>query len=146
MLTYGCLVWGHKVKVQWIADKFKALQSKAFQLMAYYRKSTPIKGLEMLTNTWPLDLFIKSVQAAAFFRTRGFECHNDREMYTHVDGLKGHRQHIEEWIYSIGVDGHKLLSVEVDDVCRKFMWNRSYEVDESSWGGVYITTQKCFYD
>ena len=135
MLTYGCIVWGHRIKASWVQDKLKTLQSKAFQLMSFYRKSTPIKGLEMITNTWPLDLFIKSLQAAAFFRTRGFECHDSREMYTGVDGLKGHRQHIEEWIYTLGVDAHKLLSVEVDDVCRRFMWNHKYEVDENSWGG-----------
>ena len=96
------------------------------------KKDSPTLGLEMITNTWPVDLFIKSLQTASFLRTRNQPRFSEDEMYTPTPCLKGHRQRLEEWLYANGCHGHTLTMIELDDLERQFIWNKKYEVDLSS--------------
>ena len=125
---FGCLVWGHILSTTWAQELTKPLQSLAFRLMTYYRKSTPIVGLEMMTNTWPLDIFARYLQACSFMRTRGFQGHTDNEMYATIHYLKGHRQLIEEWLYKIGCNAHVIIDSPVDDMVRKIIWNKVFRI------------------
>ena len=131
-LLFGCLVWGHILPTTWAMDKTKSLQSLAFRLMTYYRRSTPIAGLEMMTNTWPIDVQARYLQACAFMRTRGFQSHSDNEMYANVEYLKGHRQKIEEWLYRSGGNAHQIIDAPVDDLVRKIIWEKQFQICRSS--------------
>ena len=132
MLSYGCLVWGKVMDTQWAMKQMTSLQRSSFKLLTFFRRSTPTAGLEIITNTWPMDLFIKNTQAGAFLRTKGFEKHSDIDMYTEKPFLKGHRQRIWEWLYSIGCNAHFVTSTAVDDIVRRFMWGKGYKVDPTS--------------
>ena len=86
----------------------------------------------MITNTWPLDIHVKYLQACSFMRTRGFEKFNSNEMYTDINCQKGHRQHIEEWLYKIGCDAHNILDIKLDEIPRQFIWEKSFSVLKGS--------------
>ena len=124
----------------WAMKQMTSLQRSSFKLLTFFRRSTPTAGLEIITNTWPIDLFIKSIQTGAYLRTKGFEKHSDIDMYTDKPFLKGHRQRIEEWLYSIGCNAHFITGTLVDDTVRRFMWDRDYKVDTSSMRRVGRTS------
>jgi len=132
MLSYGSIVWGHILDSKWAFSKVTSLQRASFKLLTFFRKSTPTLGLEVITNTWPVDLFVKNVQVAGFLRTRGHEKYSENEMYTEVPCLKGHRQRIEEWLYKIGCNAHFVTTTSVDDNERRFIWEKKYKIDLES--------------
>ena len=107
-------------------------QREAFKLVTFFRKSTPTKGLEVLLGIRPLDLQIRYIQVASYLRTKGFQKFTDAQMYTDTPSSKGHRQRVEEWVYANGCNGHFITMTAVDDVTRKFMWNKLYRVDRTS--------------
>ena len=135
-ITFGALVWGHVVETSWAAGLIQSAQRGGFKLMTFFRHSTPTLGLEVITNTWPMDLQIRYLQAASFLRTKGHEKHDDRQMYTSTQCKKGHRQLIEEWIYANVGNGHHITMTGVDDVTRRFMWNKRYWVNRESMEGA----------
>ena len=102
MLTHGSLVWGHVVDQTWAMKLLTKTQRAALKLLTFFRSSTPTMGLEVMLNLWPMDLFIKYLQAGSFLRTRGFQKFTDNQMYTPIRSLKGHRQRVEEWLYYLG--------------------------------------------
>ena len=131
--TFGCLVWGHVLRENWAKPKIKRLQSLAFRMMTFYRRSTPIIGLEMIMNIWPLDIHVHYLQACSFMRTRGFQGPTDNQLYTETDCLKGHRQWIEEWMYKYGCDAHNLLDQKLDTGVRRFIWEKSFNLNKASF-------------
>ena len=76
-------------------------------------------GLEMITNTWPVDLQVKYLQVASWYRTKGFESMPEQVMYTPKVTLKGHRQRIEEWLFSNDCGGQAMVSAVLDDIPEK---------------------------
>ena len=131
-LTFGNLVWGHVLDAQWAKDKLAPVQLKAFRMMTFFRKSTPCLGLEMITNTWPLDLHVKYLQVASWYRTKGFESIPENDLYTNKVTLIGHRQRIEEWLYRNNCGSHTVINSLLDQSPEKYMWEKDYVVSTRS--------------
>ena len=82
MLTHGHLVWHQVTDKPGICKDLWKFQKEALKNLGIFRHSTPGNGLEIITNTTPLPLFIKMKAGISYLRTRGFEKHSDEEMNT----------------------------------------------------------------
>ena len=58
-LTYGCHVWGDRCKVKSIKLSLEKLNRLACLLMASAAPSTPTKGMEMIFDIMPLNIWIE---------------------------------------------------------------------------------------
>ena len=58
MITYGSMIWTHGLKGK-LKNKLRSLQRLALLMTGHYRNGTPTAGLEVITDTMPIDLFIE---------------------------------------------------------------------------------------
>ena len=92
MLTHGCLIWHQLCDSIEIRDKLRSFQRRGLLNLGFFRKSTPTAGLELITYTKPLPLYIKEKAALSYLRTRGFEKFSDDQMFWAKDPLlNGHK-------------------------------------------------------
>jgi len=68
MINYGSVVWGHKAEMN--SDSLERLQRLACLLMTPVMKTTPTKGLEVIFNMLPLDLFCLQTGLTSWLRIR----------------------------------------------------------------------------
>jgi len=68
-LTYGSLVWGHRIGQ---SKRLDGLNRLALRGLAPMRDKTPTAGLEVLTDTMPLDILIRGEGLKAFQRNHEF--------------------------------------------------------------------------
>ena len=96
------------------------------QLITFFRKGTPNKGLELLFNIPPLEVFLVKTAINSFFRTAGLEPFSRDEMKTTTPAHIGHRG----FISSI-VEECTLVYIDhpVDSIPPLRMWDRFYKVD-----------------
>ena len=132
-LTFGCLVWGHILDHTWAQNLVAPVQYKAMKMITMFRRSTPRLGMEVITNTWPVDLQVRYLQAASWFRTKDHVSIPDSDMFT-IDKptLKGHRQRIEEWLFANDCGGQAIVGAVLDDIPEKFMWTKNCKVNFTS--------------
>lgn len=129
-LCYGSLVWSKVVELEWVRQKLNTFQSRALRLVGFFRKSTPLAGMEVISFTYPLRLYIQLEAARGYLRTRGMEKFGEDEMYSVQPLVKGHRQRIREWLFSLNCD---LTDTPFDEFERRFVWNKQYMVDKASY-------------
>ena len=99
MVTYASLIWARVCRLGTKCETLKRVQRQALKMLTFVRHRTPTIGL--LTGTCPLDIYICGYAAMAYIRTRGFEKHSRQEMSTEIEGLKGHRQIMDEWLVTM---------------------------------------------
>ena len=126
MVSFGCLIWNPVLRLKSAIEELRKLQSLSFQLICFYRRKSPRKGLEIITHTLPAHLFMFRTAAKAYFRTTEFAPYNDDEMWTNKETLIGHRQWISYKIQEHGLDYIKGPS---DAISVERVWNKSYKVD-----------------
>ena len=81
-LTFGCLVWSPVLRTKTRRDQIKSVQALSFRLLTFFRKGTPTRGLEMITHTMPIEIFVFKTAAKAYIRTQSYQVFSDAEMYT----------------------------------------------------------------
>ena len=91
-LTYGAIVWGHVTKKSTITASLRKLHRLSLMIMGNFRRSTPTAGLEVITGSMPLDLFVRKEAAMGYRRTRGRRLLDPQDLFTREPGKKGHRQ------------------------------------------------------
>lgn len=57
-ITYGCHIWCHKLPKQWLEAKSRQVQRWALTKLGPVREKTPTAGLEIISNTPPLELIM----------------------------------------------------------------------------------------
>jgi len=126
MITYGCLVWGHRVDLKQWHDKLMGLNRLAVLSIAPVRKNTPTAALEIMYDLIPLDLFIAGEALKAWRRT-------EPNAPGRWDGLTqsnvvGHRRH---WMKKAGkLD---LVHFPSDKIVREICWTKGFWVDRDSF-------------
>jgi ribonuclease HI len=68
--TYGCIAWAKNTRTKDFITKAKRLQRLALKDIGPIRTHSPTTGIEIFTNTIPLDLFIRGEFLAAHARVR----------------------------------------------------------------------------
>ena len=130
MLTHGCLVWHRVTEQSEISKDLWRFQKQGLQNLGVFRHSTPGNGLEIITNTTPLPLYIQMKAGISYLRTRGFEKHSEEEMDTLEPSYIGHRQAARQFLFENQVD---FTNTQFDDIKKQFKWNNLYKVDSQSY-------------
>ena len=58
MISYASIIWGKGIKTH-LKAKLRSLQRLALLCLGHVRRGTPTAGLEVITDTMPIDLFIE---------------------------------------------------------------------------------------
>jgi ribonuclease HI len=66
--TYASFIWAHKTNTKLFKDKSQKLQRLALISIAPVRLHSPTIGLEIVTNTLPLHLFIEATAISTYLR------------------------------------------------------------------------------
>ena len=53
-----------------------SIQRSGFRLITFFRRGTPNRGLELLYNVPPVEVFLAKTAIKSYFRTSGVEPHS----------------------------------------------------------------------
>ena len=67
---YGSLIWQHSARSLGKVGKVRRLNRMAMNTYATVQSSTPTRTLELMTDTFPLDLYLQKEATCAFVRLR----------------------------------------------------------------------------
>ena len=130
VLSYGCLGWiPALMRKKTVDSQLTQVQRLGYKLMAFFRRSTPNKGLDMMTNTMPIRYHLLKNAASSYIRTLGLAPYNRHEMQTNVKNRVSHRTWIEEFIGDFELD---YLCNPLDTVKLHREWTKSFLVDMDS--------------
>ena len=97
--------------------------------MAPFRKGTPNRGLELIFNCAPTEVYLAKMATKAYFRTLPFAPFRSEQLATSVTSRISHRTWIEKLISNQGLD---YLKGPLDVVPLYRRWDRNFEVDYTS--------------
>ena len=130
VLSYGCLGWIPALMRKKTVDKqLTSVQRLGYKLMAFFRRSTPNKGLDMIFNIMPIKYHLLDTAARSYIRTMGVAPFNSQEMHTPITSRVSHRTWIEEFIGDFDLD---YLCDPLDSIPPVRKWNKCYMVDMQS--------------
>ena len=130
ILSFGCIGWIPAVlRKKTVDTQLTQVQRLGYKLMAFFRRSTPNKGLDMMFNIMPMKYHLLKTAAGSYMRTVQVAPFNKGEMQSSVPAKKGHRAWIEDFIEDFGLD---YLHEPLDSVPLHRKWDRSFQVDMSS--------------
>jgi hypothetical protein len=66
--TYGCIAWGHTTRNKTFSKKAKRLQRLGLKSLGPIRSHSSTSGLEIVTYTPPLEIYIKGELISAYNR------------------------------------------------------------------------------
>ena len=69
-ITYGALVWAFSVKTKGLRLKLRRLNRLGISTYARVHRSSPSRGLEIITDTFPLHLYLQKEAVCAYVRLR----------------------------------------------------------------------------
>ena len=130
VLSFGCIGWVPCLKKKWVRKRLCTLQRRGLNLVTFSRKGTPNRGLELLFNVPPLEVFLYKTAMKAFFRTSGLEPYSRDEMRTKTPQHEGHRGFIQDMIEYHGLTSY--LDSPLDSIPPVRRWERLYQVDMES--------------
>ena len=70
MVIYGCMIWAVAVERAYV-EKFRRLNRMAMNTYTPFPRSSPTRLVEILTDTFPLDLYVRKEGLCAFIRLNG---------------------------------------------------------------------------
>ena len=124
-LTHGCLVWAAATRFKKICEKLRTFQLLALRLLGFTRKSTPSRGLEVITFTPPLELHIRMLASQSLLRNRHMSRYKETPLFSLCESKKGHIQSGEEFLHKVEFPHTNLLS---DRITTVQSWEKGYAV------------------
>ena len=116
-LTYASVCWAKRLVYQCARDKLNQIQKFAFSTMGLIRRNTPVASIEIILNCKPLDLYMLGHSCMSYFRLKGHELIDKKDLTTNIHPqLEGHLPMLERWMRKIKADD--LLNVEIDDISK----------------------------
>ena len=130
VLSYGCLGWiPALMRNQSVDTKLTSVQRLGYKLMAFFRRSTPNKGLDMLFNIMPIKYHLLKTATQSYFRTLQVAPYEWEDLQTPVLARVSHRTWIEEFIGDFELN---YLKDPLDSVALHRKWHRIFLVDMDS--------------
>ena len=130
ILSYGCIGWIPAVMRNKTAVKeLTKVQRLGYKLMAFFRRGTPNKGLDMLFNIQPIQCHLLKTAAKSYIRTLPVAPYTREEMHTDVTARISHRTWIEEFIDDSSLE---YLCNPLDYVPLHRRWDKIYYIDFQS--------------
>lgn len=136
-MTYACFAYANCLTKKQIG-KLRSLQRMALMMMGNYRKGKPGESLNIMTDTIPIELFIKEEATKTGIRINK---HFDKNWDGNGSGKSnGHVKLIMDEI-----DALELPNAPTDKIPMKKIWETNYEV-EIKEGSDYYTGTRCYTD
>ena len=130
VMSFGCLGWIPAMMRKKSVDvQLTSIQRLGYRLMAFFRRSTPNKGLDMLFNIIPAKYHLLSTAAKSYIRTIHVAPYKREELQTNVLARTSHRTWIEEFIGDFEL---QYLCEPLDFIPLHRKWTRSFLVDMQS--------------
>ena len=130
ILSFGCLGWiPAALKKKTTDTQLTKVQRLGYKLMAFFRRSTPNKGLDVLFNNMPIKYHLLKTAAGSYMRTVQVAPFSGEEMQTSIPARKSHRTWIEEFLQDFDLD---YLREPLDAVTLHRKWDKVFQVDMSS--------------
>ena len=130
ILSFGCISWiSALMRKKTVDTQLTSVQRLGYKLMAFFRRSTPNKGLDMLFNVMPIKYHLLKTAAGSYMRTKEVAPFSGEELQTRVTARVSHRTWIEEFIHDLDVD---YLNTPLDHTPLHRKWNKAYLVDMAS--------------
>ncbi len=120
-LTYGCHVWARPITDKSIAFSLVSVNKLALMFLGNFRTKTPTAGLEVITYTPPLHLFIESEAAMKFRQIQGHLRLPDAALKTTTLSKRGHQLMFRGFLSKLGV-----AEQETDKIPTTMVWNRRF--------------------
>ena len=128
-LMYGSMIWYPALQKQDKINQIQKVQNLSFRVIAPYRQRTPIRGLQVLTYTPPIELYTQNLAIRSYLRTRSASNLSDDDMHTLVNSRVGHRQIIAREMEMLDLTW---INCETDKIPPVRRWCRSFHVDLKS--------------
>ena len=130
VLSYGCIGWLPAVmRSKTVVKELTKVQRLGYKLMAFFRRGTPNKGLDMLFNILPIDCHLLETAAKSYIRTLPVAPYRGDEMHSDVMARVSHRTWIEEFIDDSSLE---YLCNPLDYVPLHRRWDKIYYIDFQS--------------
>ena len=97
-------------------------------MLGFTRKSSPHRGLEMMTDTIPLHLHIRQIASMEHIRTHRFMQFTHEEMKTSIKLRQGHCQVIRKYLIDAGI---QVTEFDVDRIPMEQNWDNKFKIDKS---------------
>lgn len=68
MISYASVVWAHSIDTPALEQRLRRLNRLAISTYTLFPRSTPTRGVELLTDTFPLHLWLEKEALCAFVR------------------------------------------------------------------------------
>ena len=136
MILYGCVVWAHEANNLGVPDRLRKLNRLAMATYTSFIRSTPTRALEIMTDTFPLNLYAWKEGLCAYIRLftqltldwRGYNCN--------IRFSKSHRKFWMDLITELDIEGYD--DVDSCDVMRPFT---EYVVRIDSFCDDFVTEE-----
>ena len=126
---YGSLVWAHSVKSDAIKKKIRRLNRAGMNMYATVHRSTPTRGMELITDTFPLELYIRKEAVSSYVRLQQVLTLRWEGFHRHTPHIKLHLLSLKESAEELGI--HQLmLDIDACDLPRP---ESTYLVDVTSF-------------
>ncbi len=125
-LTYGAVVWSRVCDEPSVIRDLTRLNRLALITLGHFRRGTPTAGLEIITYTPPLPIWIKAEALSAFQRVRRL-C-SDLTPLTDRKSLRGFKQVCLQFQEELGIN-----DMDTDFITPELNWVKKYVVDRDSF-------------
>ena len=130
ILSFGCLGWiSALMRKKTVDTQLTSVQRLGYKLTAFFRRSTPNKGLDMLFNVMPMKYHLLKTAAGSYMRTRMVAPFTWEEMRTNVTARVSHRTWLEEFFQDLDME---ILNNPLDFTPLHRKWNKVFIVDMDS--------------
>ena len=130
VLSYGCLGWiPALLRNKTVDTQLTSVQRLGYKLMAFFRRSTPNKGLDMMFNIMPMKYHLLSSAVKSYIRTICVAPYERHELHTNTFNRVSHRTWLEEFIGDFELN---YLCDPLDSVPLHRKWTRTFMVDMTS--------------
>ena len=111
-------------------------------MMGHMRQGTPMEGLQVLTNTLPINLFFEKELLSATARLQG-KLDKDWDGLS-LGKLKGHIKYAEDKYISTGLTSE----YDTDYIDKKIFWEKKFTIDSNSFkhGRDHEEGVRCYTD
>ena len=128
-ITHGGLVWSPVTRYKSVQKDLRSFQLLALRMLGFSRRSTPARGLELITHTMPLHLHIQMLGAHEHLRTKHLAKRSFQEMRTRIPSRIGHRTFHTANLHRIGYTNTDVIS---DRLLVKQNWHKKFQINKSS--------------
>jgi ribonuclease HI len=127
MFTYGCIAWAKTTRSKEFQNKAKRLQRLALKDIGPIRTHSPTSGIEIFTNTIPLDLHIRGEFIAAHCRIRN--------VITTIAGTRDTISSHYAWAHKLRDDAG-IHNIPMDSTQPFFHGNKHYQCMNTQYNAI----------